>query len=204
MTTESPYPPLAAELIIDDLDSLRAIASPMRMELLFRFRSAASVADVAAAMDVPVTRLYYHVNALVDAGVIEVLEVRKKGPQLEKVYRVTGSTIRPGPDVFKQAGGPRESAEAVATLVLDTTRVEMVEALTRHAEQGFESETVGTVGRSASALPPDLIPEFVDRLNDLVREFSESETDDGQPVTFTYVFLPSGIGGAVAAEEDPS
>ena len=191
MTNDSQYPPVADELVINDLEGLKAIASPIRMQLIFRFRSAASVADVASAMDVPVTRLYYHVNALVDAGVLEVLEIKKKGPQLEKIYRVAGATIRPGPDVFSQVGDPRESAEAAATLILDTTRVELVEALTRHAEHGFDPESSpGAIGRSLAAVPVLLIPKFLERLNEFVDEFTNTETDDGVPVTFTYVFLP--------------
>lgn len=135
--------------------------------------------------------MYYHVNALAGAGILEVLETRKKGTQLEKIYRVAGTTIRPGPDVFTQAGGPRESAEAAATLVLDTTRVELVEALTRHAENGFEpDQRPGAIGRSLASLPAHLIPKFVDRLNALVHDLANSETDDGIPVTFTYVLLP--------------
>lgn len=201
MTNDSHYPPVADELVINDLEGLKAIASPIRMQLIFRFRSAASVADVASAMDVPVTRLYYHVNALVDAGVLEVLEIKKKGPQLEKIYRVAGATIRPGPDVFSQVGDPRESAEAAATLILDTTRVELVEALTRHAEHGFDPESSpGAIGRSLAAVPVHLIPKFLERLNEFVDEFTNTETDDGVPVTFTYVFLP-GTSDAVQLEK---
>jgi DNA-binding transcriptional ArsR family regulator len=205
MTDESQYPPVPDELVIDDLDGLKAIASPIRMQLIFRFRSAASVADVASAMDVPVTRLYYHVNALVEAGVLEVLETKKKGPQLEKIYRVAGATIRPGPAVFSQAGDPRESAEAAATLILDTTRVELVEALTRHAEHDFDPESSpGAIGRSLAAVPAHLIPKFLDRLNDFVEEFTSTETDDGVPVTFTYVFLPANSDAAPLEKEHDS
>jgi hypothetical protein len=201
MTNDSQYPPVADELVINDLEGLKAIASPIRMQLIFRFRSAASVADVASAMDVPVTRLYYHVNALVDAGVLEVLETKKKGTQLEKIYRVAGATIRPGPEVFSQVGDPRETAEAAATLILDTTRVELVEALTRHAEHGFDPESSpGAIGRSLAAVPVHLIPKFLERLNEFVDEFTNTETDDGVPVTFTYVFLP-GTSDAVHLEK---
>jgi hypothetical protein len=63
--------------------------------------------------------------------------------------------------------------------------------LTRHAEHGFDPESSpGAIGRSLAAVPVHLIPKFLERLNDFVDEFTNTETDDGVPVTFTYVFLP--------------
>jgi len=41
--------------------------------------------DLAQNLDVPVTRLYYHLNLLLEVGVIEVVETRKSGAMLQRL-----------------------------------------------------------------------------------------------------------------------
>lgn len=204
MTDDNQYAPIPEDLVLEDLESFRALSNPIRVKILHQLRSARSVAEVASALDVPPTRLYYHFKALTDAGIIEVLDVRKKGTQLEKVYRNRGRLISPGPGIWDRIEDPYEFAEVAATVVIDPARAELVEALGQNATKDFDLNHVrGTLGRTIAAIPPDRIDEFSERLHKIVTDMSEAETDDGIAVSFTYVLLPTDPSNVLTTEGDP-
>jgi len=65
------------EILIDNLEGFRVIDNPLRQRILHVARHPKSVKDMADALGVPVTRLYYHVNMLEGADFLHVTEVRK-------------------------------------------------------------------------------------------------------------------------------
>lgn len=190
-TPDDGYPAIAEELVLDDLASFKALANPLRLKLLHELRSARSVTDVASSLDVPKTRLYYHINALAEAGIIEVLDTRKVGTQIEKIYRIVGKQIRPGPAVWENVDDPYDFAEVAATLVIDPARVELVESLAYSASDGFDLERInGTLGRTIASIPRERVAEFSERVNTIATDMAEANAEDGLVVTFTYVLLP--------------
>jgi DNA-binding transcriptional ArsR family regulator len=191
MTNNDQYPPVPEELILEDLDSFRALSHPVRIRILSQLRTAKSVAEVATALDVPATRLYYHFKALTDTAIIEVIETRKKGTQLEKIYRIRGRYVRPGPGIWDSASDPYEFAEVAASVIIDPARAEVVDSLARNAAKDLNLERIsGTLGRSIASIPRERVNEFAERVNEIVNDMSEAESDDGTPVSFTYVLVP--------------
>jgi DNA-binding transcriptional ArsR family regulator len=193
MPIEQEQPPIVDEVEIDDIETLKRLANPMRLRLLFYFRNPMSVGDVAAAMGVPVTRLYYHVKMLEDAGVIFVIATRKRGPQLEKVYRIVAHTIRPGASILDGGVEPTEFAEVAASLVLDSARAELVASLAKHAARGFDPQSIdGTLGRTIVRLSPEHAADLNRRLEGLVHEVKEQDSGDDTHLLYglTYTFFP--------------
>src|SRR3712207_1417060 len=75
---------------ISDLETLKVVSDPLRLRILECFRGVpATVKDVAAALDMPPTRLYYHVNQLEERGLIHVVETRVVSGIIEKHYQTT-------------------------------------------------------------------------------------------------------------------
>lgn len=95
-------------LVLTRLDQLRALADPLRLRLVEQLTTGdGSVAELARVVAVPITRLYHHVELLLEAGLIELVEtVRKRGaPErryraLARRYHVDRSLLElsPGPD----------------------------------------------------------------------------------------------------------
>jgi DNA-binding transcriptional ArsR family regulator len=77
---------------LDDLDLLADLTHPVRSRIVRRLKEPHSVAELAAMLDVPVTRLYHHVNRLENSGIIRVVATRRVGAATERRYRSTGKS----------------------------------------------------------------------------------------------------------------
>lgn len=190
--TTAEIPPIREELLIEDIATLKQLANPFRLRLLHAFHRPRSVRDVAESMDLPVTRLYYHVKILEDAGAIIVVETRKKGAQLEKVFRITARGIRPGPTILDGGMDPVEFAEVAASLVLDSARAELITSLSEHAAKGVDPATInGSLGRTLTRLPLHRAIEVIAELQAYTLTLKDSDSDPTDVLYgFTYTFFP--------------
>jgi DNA-binding transcriptional ArsR family regulator len=180
------------EVLLTTLDQVEALGSPLRMRILHLASEPRSVRELAERLDVPVTRLYYHVNMLDDAGLLEVVEVRKSGARLEKLYRVPGRSVRLSEDLLDAVDDPARAAEITAGVLLDTARVETEAMLERRFTGRSEP---GSLGRTVVQLKPEMAEQFVERVEALIRELADSHDDHDASLdyAFTYVFVPAGL-----------
>lgn len=72
---------------IVDIESLKAITHPLRLQLLERLKWPQTVKELAAALDTPPTKLYYHVNLLEEKGFIQVVSTQIVSGIIEKQYQ---------------------------------------------------------------------------------------------------------------------
>ena len=181
--------------LVDDLRVLEEINNPTRLRILYQLVEPATVREVADRLGVPVTRLYYHFNALERAGMIEVVETRKSGARLQRVYRALATHIKPGPSVLENADDPARVAEAVAGAVLDGARVDAVAGVTEYVQaKGRGEETPpGTLGRTIVRLSRESAARFAERIDELIDEIAEAEDRDGDEYAFSFVFFRLGI-----------
>lgn len=186
-------PDILDEVTIDDEAQLEALGSPMRMRVLSAARKPRSVREIAETLDVPVTRLYYHVNLLHEAGFIEVVHTRKSGARLEKLYRITGKSIVVGPALVENAPDPEMTARALAAVVLEPAVLEAETAIIDRlsGEPGQRLD----LGRSLAVLSPDEALAISEQIEALVRDHLSDRNDsahpDAQTYAFTYTFLPA-------------
>lgn len=180
--------------LIDDLRALEAINSPTRLRILYQLVEPTTVREIADRLGVPVTRLYYHINALEEVGLIEVVETRKSGARLQRVYRAVAKQFQPGPELLENAEDPERVAEAAAGTVLDGARVDAVAGLTQHIEaiSRGEDPPAGAMGRSVVRLNPKDAERFAERLKEFVDEMSEQEDRGGEEYALSFVFFPLG------------
>src|ERR687892_1911503 len=73
---------------------LRAIADPLRYTILdLLLERAATVAELAAAVQRPKSTVAHHVNVLVEAGMLRVVRTRRGRAIDERYYRRTAPTF---------------------------------------------------------------------------------------------------------------
>jgi DNA-binding transcriptional ArsR family regulator len=81
------------ELTLDDPRAVKALYDPLRFRLFGLLREPHSVRELAREVDLPADRLYYHLNLLVERGLVQEVDVRRTGRHFERVYERTAERI---------------------------------------------------------------------------------------------------------------
>lgn len=190
---------------VEDPAIFEALNNPLRMRVVRQLTEPKPIREVAEALDVPPTRLYYHVNLLEETGIIGVVETRKVGAMLQKVYQTTAKSFRPSRKLAESGLEPEELARITAGVVIDGARVDAVEALARMFAAGAdaidEDKFHGSLLRRLSFFTREEATEFARKLE----KFCEDELDADRPSSgrreygLTIVFMP--VAGSEATSE---
>lgn len=180
---------------IDDIEVFEVFNSPIRVRILRQLMEPASVKQVAAALKMPPTRLYYHINLMEDAGLISVVETRKAGAMVERLYRASARGFRPSPQLSKGGYEPSELAKVATGVVLDGARADAEESLTRHFRRVRDDEQEklrdGAFGRTVGFFTHEQAADFADKLNRFIEEeFDPHDRSEGHEYGLTFVFFP--------------
>ncbi|MER5638829.1 helix-turn-helix domain-containing protein [Kitasatospora sp. NPDC002227] len=119
----------AREREVDDVETLKALADPLRLAILGVLtrhgRDARSVKQVAAELGESPSKLYRHVRQLEKVGLIAVAGTRLVSGIVESRYVAAQRSLRLSRAILQ--GTPGEQPEALDTLLaaLDATRAEL-------------------------------------------------------------------------------
>lgn len=181
---------------IEDPEVFEVLNNTLRTRILRRLVEPNSIRQVAEELKVPPTRLYYHVNLLEEAGIIEVVETRKVGAMLQKIYQTKAKSFRPSPKLADGDLEPHELARITSGVVLDGARADAIEALTKnfaHVKAGEpDAKLPGSIGRVLSFFTLEEAREFSKKLQEFIEEeFDRDQEPPGRDeYSFTYVFFP--------------
>jgi DNA-binding transcriptional ArsR family regulator len=151
---------LADRLVVTSPAQLRAVADPLRATILdLLLGRAATVAELAAAVQRPKSTVAHHVNVLVDAGLLRVVRTRRVRAIDERYYGRTARTFMVG--VMNRPG------EDETTVHANALSVAAAESVPAH-----EADDLRTVLRHAR-IPAERAGEFWDRVEELSREFAQ-------------------------------
>ncbi|MFG3580897.1 helix-turn-helix domain-containing protein [Micromonospora chersina] len=124
-------------LVVTAPEQLRALADPLRATLLeLLLERAATVNEMARAVDRPKSSVAYHVNLLVDAGLLQVVRTRRVRAIEERFYGRVARTFYVGvlsrpedKQVVARINGLAEAAaEAAPANAADALRCTLVHA----------------------------------------------------------------------------
>ena len=124
-------------LVVTAPEQLRALADPLRTTLLeLLLERAATVTEMAQAVDRPKSTVAYHVNLLVGAGLLQVVRTRRVRAIEERFYGRVARTLyigvlsRPEDKQVVAAinGLARAAAESAAAHAVDELRCTLVHA----------------------------------------------------------------------------
>jgi DNA-binding transcriptional ArsR family regulator len=91
-------------------ESAAALLDPTRQSLLANLREPDSASGLARRLRLPRQRINYHLRALEDAGLVELVEERRKGNCLERVVRATARSFLISPEALGELGPTMETA----------------------------------------------------------------------------------------------
>jgi DNA-binding transcriptional ArsR family regulator len=111
------------------LEQIRVVADPLRVSILEALcLEARTTKQVAELLGEKSTRLYHHVDALLEAGLIRLVDTRQVRGTVEKYYQAVGRAFRADPGIFRQTGADDEQNQTlaeVATTMLERTTEEV-------------------------------------------------------------------------------
>lgn len=169
-------PAVLDELVLDDLDTLAEVTHVVRGPIFRRLKSPRSAAELAAEMDVPVTRLYHHLNALEARGLIRVVATRRVGAVTERRYQVVARSLRLDDDEIADLD-PRELAQAFGGL-FDVAKVGLQREIEAGTFRADADQDNALLRLNELRLDPDRQVELLARLGALIDEFAADHPDD--------------------------
>ncbi len=178
--TVAPFIP-ESQLVIADLELLKVIADPLRLRILeLTVEHPRTVKQIAATLNIPVTKLYYHINTLEGSGLLRVAGTRLVSGILEKQYRAAAMSFRFDRSLLSPASAGHDQALEVmlksmsdlAISDIDDVRQAIASGLIDFSEDAPAPHKVYSV-RTLGRLTPQQVESFTQRLHDLVNEFCE-------------------------------
>ena len=139
------------QLVIDDLDTLKALAEPLRLRIHTEMTEGPrTVKELAGLLDVPQTRLYYHVKILERHGLIRVASRRVVSGIEERTYEATARSTTVSTNLLTALAG----TGAIKAL-LDMTAAELEVALSDPATQDDPEIAIPLLTGTRLFLSPD-------------------------------------------------
>lgn len=185
---------------ISNLETLRAIADPLRVQIMELLEDKTlTVKQVAEKLGLAPSKLYYHFGALEKLGMIEVAETRMVANMLEKTYRSAAHILDVDPALFQfSKDSDNESINILLSSTIDATREDLLRSMQARQfqlEQGADEQPRRIIiNRVVSSVSEKRIGEFQERLVKLIQEFeAEDKTSKSadQPYALTVAFYPS-------------
>jgi DNA-binding transcriptional ArsR family regulator len=96
--------------VIRSPESAAALLDPTRQQLLTYLREPDSASGLARRLRLPRQRINYHLRVLEGAGLVELVEERRKGNCIERVVRATARAFVISPEALGELGPTAEIA----------------------------------------------------------------------------------------------
>ena len=209
------YPDLEPEEVryIRDVETLRAISDATRMRILEtmvqRRDPAWSVKELAAALDLPQTRLYHHVELLLDRDLIRPVERRVVSGIIETRYNVVATSFQLDRALFAA-----DSDEGLAVLhetlraVFDTARSELELAIRLRSVDASPDAAPDRrllLSRGLARLSPVRATELRERLTGLLEEYgADDDATDAMAWGLVIALYPMPVIDTDTDTEEPT
>ena len=191
---------LPALKVIDNLEALKVVADPLRTQIMeILYPRPMTVNQIADRLGLAPSKLYYHMNQLELHAFVHVVDTQVQGNIIEKFFWLTARDFELDKDLLQFAGHEASSEVHEALLsTLDATRADIVrsiEAREFNRGQGAQDNPRHLMlNRMVNRISDERATEFLQRLKDLMEEFSEeTPVDDAAAPNYalTLAFYPS-------------
>lgn len=160
---------------IRDLETVRLLSDPLKLRLLQAFAdSAKTTKQVAAELGESITKLYRHVDALHDSGLVEVVDEKQKRGTVERTFRAVARRFEADHSLF--SGEPGDEGENAARQMLRGSEREILNALARVSDDEDGQAIFMRIRGRAS-------PEKIAELRRTLKEWVQSIPSDDQAPT---------------------
>jgi DNA-binding transcriptional ArsR family regulator len=201
-TVEENFEP-EKQFVVKDLETLKVISDSTRIRVGEMLADKPyTVKELAKALDLTPTKLYYHINLLEAHGLIRVVGTRIVSGIIEKQYRMVAYSIDLDPSLLSLGTDDSNAAlDNMLRVIFDATREDVRDALKSGQMDMGEPNSdkrKGLAFRIGTKLTPEQARNFQERLLDVIKEFSTindalkgNEPEDCRSYGLTVAFYPS-------------
>ncbi len=121
---------IADAMTINDLDTLKVVADPLRLSILEYLMKPGTVKRIAQKLDRPPTKLYYHFNQLEKHGLIQLVDTRVVSGIIEKHYQAAARAYVVARDLLIPGSAVGDEGLAITlSSVLTDTRNDVLDSI---------------------------------------------------------------------------
>lgn len=165
-------------IVVTATEQLRALADPLRGTLLeLVLERAATVKELAQAVDRPKGTIAYHVNLLVDAGLLRVVRTRRVRAIEERFYGRTARTF--------YIGALRQPEDKQVVASINGLAEAAAEAAAAHAADELRCLLVH------ARIPIEQVRDFWAEVQEVARRFSQIPRSGDQVYGFAAGLYPT-------------
>jgi len=151
---------------IKDLEQIRLLSDPLKLQLLQAFaESARTTKEVAAELGESVTKLYRHVDALHNSGLLTVVEEKQKRGTIERTFQAVAQRFEADHSLFTDEAS--EDGANAAREMLRVVEAEIIDVLSNTADDNDEEPVLFRIRGKAS-------PERIAELRTMLKEWLDS------------------------------
>ena len=201
MDNDSTYN-IADEIIIHDLETLKVLADPLRLQILQAIGAGKprAVKQIAKALQHPPNKLYYHVKMLEEHGLIQIVETRVVSGIIEKLYLTSAHKFAPSLELFSlnpetETGGLSLMLDGVWGSTKQDLMTSVRASLADLSTMSDEDATTGVMSSNLLLTPAKAV-EFHQRLQALFQEYglenkqASMKAEEAHNYRFLYIFFP--------------
>jgi len=188
----------ADRIVLDGLDALKIYFDPLRQKIVHQMvTEPKTVQEIAEALNVPFTRLYYHINLLEKHNIIDVVDTRAMSGAVEEKYYQVAAYQFIVPRNMLSFSNPQyeESLNVFLSAMLDETADDI-----RHSVQSGKVDMAKEspdpqsllIRRGLMRMSPEKVAQFHTDLLNLLKQYqTEPATTDDQYYGVTVAVYPS-------------
>lgn len=106
-------------LVISNLEQLKSISDPFRLELLSLMSQEPQTGQMLAdALDIPRAKVHYHLNQLLQHNIITVAYTMEKNSIIQKFYEPAAETIVPSINILSFNQKKDDNAPAIYNITM--------------------------------------------------------------------------------------
>lgn len=196
------------EVVIRDVETLRALSDQLRLNLLELLAKAPQTAkELAVMLNLPGNKLYYHLNMLEERGLVRVVRTRVVSGIIEKTYRATAHTAKIDRHLFApKAENDAQEVELLMGRMFDAVRNDFQASF----RIGLLSATpplpnFNKIGRANARLTHAQFEQIYQQLSALMEAFNTQPPDDSAvQYELFFALFPTVAPSAPAKDEVPS
>jgi DNA-binding transcriptional ArsR family regulator len=122
-------PPIVAELTLREIAAIKVYAHTRRMRIFALLQRPATVKEIGAALGVAPSKLYYHINLLLNHGLIQVVGQSTESGIVEKIYQAAARRVNLVNPLLLGDALPADATAAILDTLVEEAQQELRQAL---------------------------------------------------------------------------